>query len=346
MKCFFLLSLLVALGRVESFLSHHIRRPSSSLSVSLSLPTLISAERVESSTEIRKYEYDGWNLTYRYKAASPGYENASPILLIHPVGIGLSSWFWEQFMAEWTGPAVYAPNLIGCGISEGGDAWDPDERGLSFPLGWAQGCEALMKSLGSGSSPLSGSSLIATDKNRKWTVMSQGGLAPVAVMMAARNPDMIDNLVLASPPTWKDMTTAVPEVELSRNYNFLRNPVWGRFAFKLLESRGAIEFFSNQFLFSDPCDPAWLDKAEHELGLKARPPVVCFNAGFCQHRSFEEELQTLPQSTLILAGHGDKRQREEYTSYMKDCRLQVLPGLNVLPWESPSETVQALKRFL
>lgn len=258
-------------------------------------------------------------------------------------------------MAEWAGPALYAPNLIGCGVSEGGDLWDPEERGLSFPLGWAKGCEALMKSVvvgssSSSSSPLSAFSLFninnKNNKSRKWTVMSQGGLAPVAVMMAARNSDMIDNLVLASPPTWKDMTTAVPEVELSRNYNFLRNPVWGRLAFNLLESRGAIEFFSNQFLFSKPCDTAWLDKAEHELGLEVRPPVICFNAGFCQHRSFEEELRALPQSTLIVAGDGDKRPREEYTKYMKECRLQVLPGLNVLPWESPSETVKALKDFL
>lgn len=255
-------------------------------------------------------------------------------------------------MTEWKeGPAIYAPNLIGCGVSEGGDAWNPDERALSFPLGWAQGCEALMNSISFtlSPSPLSAFNLFANtnkQKGKKWTVMSQGGLAPVAVLMAARNPDTIENLILASPPTWNDITTAVPEKELSRNYNFLRNPVWGRLAFQLLESRGAIEFFSNQFLFEQPCDTTWLDQAEQELGLPARPPVMSFNAGFCQHRSFEEELRALPQSTLILAGEGDKRPRGEYASNMKDCRLQLLPGLNVLPWESPDETVQALKGFV
>jgi hypothetical protein len=68
------------------------------------------------------YDYDGWKLTYRYKAAEKGFEKDSPILLIHPVGIGLSSWFWELFMDSWRGPAVYAVDLIGCGIAEGGDA--------------------------------------------------------------------------------------------------------------------------------------------------------------------------------------------------------------------------------
>ncbi len=343
----YLLLFLLVLGPVTAFLSIDKLRADSSLPVSLFNPPQSSTTKGETS-EIRNYEYDGWNLTYRYKAASPGFENANPILLIHPVGIGLSSWFWERLFVEWSGPAIYAPNLIGCGIFEGGDAWDPDERGLSFPLGWAKGCEALMKL----SETESGSNFLAlrfplfgSNKDRKWTVMAQGGLAPVGVLLASRNPDIVENLVLASPPTWNDMTTAVPETQLSRNYNFLRNPIWGRMAFQLLESRGAIEFFSNQFLFSKPCDKVWLDNAEKELGWKARPPVIAFNSGFCQHRSLEEELRSLPQPTLILAGDGDKRKREEYQSNMKNCRLQILSGLNVLPWESANETVSALKEL-
>lgn len=249
-------------------------------------------------------------------------------------------------MAQWTGPAIYAPNLIGCGMSEGGDAWNPDERGLSFPLGWAKGCEALMKKVAAENTSPFSLFKDGQNTNRKWTIMSQGGLAPVAVLMASRNPEMIEKLILASPPTWKDMTTAVPEKELSRNSNFLKNPVWGRFAFNLLEARGAIEFFSNQFLFSQPCDPEWLDKAQNELGIQARPPVIAFNSGFCQHRSFEEELRDLTQQTLILSGDGDKRPREEYSRFLKNCRQKVLPGLNVLPWESPLETVQSIKIFI
>ncbi|KAL3922779.1 MAG: hypothetical protein SGARI_006373 [Bacillariaceae sp.] len=70
-----------------------------------------------SKTEMKSYQYDGWNLTYRYRPASPGYENSPPILMIHPVGIGMSSWFWERTMeALDEGPAMLAPNLIGCGM--------------------------------------------------------------------------------------------------------------------------------------------------------------------------------------------------------------------------------------
>jgi pimeloyl-ACP methyl ester carboxylesterase len=358
MKFAFLISCLVAQEIVTAFLSTStssrqyfgsirlIKSSTASLDISWSSPTITSSVAAAAdSSQIKNYEYDGWNLTYRYKPASPGYENKSPILLIHPVGIGLSSWFWERFMAEWTGPAIYAPNLIGCGVSEGADPWDPNERGLSFPLGWAQGCEALMAVAMAEHS--SGFSLFKIGKNDwKWTVVSQGGLAPVAVLMAARNTDNVDKLIMTSPPTWNEMVASVPEAELSRNYNFLRNPVWGRLAFQLLESRGAIEFFSNQFLFSGTCDREWLDLAESELGLKSRPPVISFNSGFCQHRSFEKELRNIKQSTLILAGDCDKRPRHDYVRYMKDCRIEMLPGLNVLPWEATTETVRSVKAFL
>ena len=89
---------------------------------------------------LRSYEYDDWKLTYRHKPAAAGREADAPLLLVHPIGIGLDSWFWEKFLGAWTGGDVYAPDLIGTG---GGDAWDPAERGLFVPLDWARGCEAL-----------------------------------------------------------------------------------------------------------------------------------------------------------------------------------------------------------
>lgn len=285
----------------------------------------------------KSYEYDGWNLTYRYKPASPGYEKYPALLLIHPVGVGISSWFWGKFLKAWTGPDVYAPNLIGCGVSEGGDPWDPGKRGLSVPLGWAKGCEALMKEV------MSSRSLEGNGESLPWLVFAQGGLAPVGILIAARNPTSVKNLILSSPPTWKEMTTPVPESELARNFKFLKSPILGNLAFTLLESRRLIEFFSNQFLFSTSCDDIWLDQTEKECGRESRPPIILFNSGFCMHRSFEEELRTLHQPTLILVGQDDKRKRDQYLQLMKDCKVKVLPGQNVLPWESPKEVVEDRK---
>jgi pimeloyl-ACP methyl ester carboxylesterase len=282
------------------------------------------------SVSIKAYQHKDWKLTYRYKPATPGFEEESPLLLIHPVGIGLSSWFWERVMSAWTGPAVYAPNLIGCGVQEESDPWDPDQQGLLFPLGWVQGCETLMQE----SSP-----------SGAFTVVAQGGLAPVGVLLASRNPKTVGKLILVSPPPWKEMTMSVPQAELERNYNFLRSPVLGKLAFSVLESRKAVELFSNLFLFNEPCDEEWLEKGEKESCVEARQPVMAFNAGFCNHRSFEEELLELEQPTLVVVGDGDKRQRQEYTEKMKDCTLVYIPGRNVLPWESPELVAEAIKNF-
>lgn len=276
------------------------------------------------------------------------------MLLVHPVGIGLSSWFWDRFLDAWEGPELYAPDLIGCGVENGSDPWDPDEKGLSFPLGWVEGCETLMQSIitsSDSSRQRLGQFPFFKNSSRsntgKCVVVSQGGLAPVGVMLAARNPEVVSKLVLSCPPTWVDMTTPVPESELDRNYNFLRSPVFGPIAFGLLESRGAVEFFSNAILFEEKCDDQWLDLAKTGSVKDARSPVIAFNAGFCQHRSFQEELESLPQPTLVLSGTADSRseKRQPYQTQMRDCVLQSLPGKNVLPWESPVQVCQAIRRF-
>ncbi|OEU18934.1 hypothetical protein FRACYDRAFT_260616 [Fragilariopsis cylindrus CCMP1102] len=307
-------------------------------------------------TSLKYYSFDGWNLSYRTieshasdddknknkngKASSPAADHK--ILLIHPVGVGLASWFWGPFlncinddrdqnnkndeniktMETKKTHSYYAPNLIGCGISEGSDAWDPDKRGLFIPLGWVRGCEAFMNHI------------------------DDRGLAPIGILLADRNPKQVRRLVLTSPPTWEDITTAVPENELERNYNFLRSPILGKLAFLLLESRKAIEFFSNQFLFSDKCDNEWLDKTEQESGVDARPPVQVFNAGMCMNRGLQSELMTLKQSTLIIQGEDDKRQRQEYSQNMKHCQLVTLPGQNVVSWEYPKAMANHLENWI
>ena len=301
---------------------------------------------------IKTYEHDGWTLSYRFQPASRGYEREKPVVLVHPVGIGINSWFWDRFLENWEGPAAYAPDLIGCGIANGGDGWVPSERGMSFPLAWVKGVETLIQQKvltpsrrdgGFWSFPFFGAQTVHVGQ---CVVVTQGGLAPVGVMLAARNPTTVSNLVLTSPPTWKDMTTPVPMNELSRNSNFLSSPIIGPLAFGVLESKWAVEFFSNAFLFKDKCDDQWLQLACGNTTAADRPPVVAFNAGFCNHRSFEIEMMELSQPTLILCGQDDEprtKQRTDYVTKMQKCVIQKLDGKNVLPWESPMEVVQAIK---
>ena len=296
--------------------------------------TRCRAAQAAAAPQLRSYEYDGWKLTYRHKAASPGREADAPLLLVHPIGIGLDSWFWEKFLGAWTGGDVYAPDLIGAG---GGDTWDPAERGLFVPLDWARGCEALWRQ----------------EIRRPCVVVTQGGLAPVGVLLAARSAGdwdgarAVTKVVHCSPPTWEEMVTGVPEGELRRNYDALRSPL-GRAAVGLLERRGPIKFFSDLFLFEEESDDAWLDNAAAACGAEVREPVLAFNAGLCNARSYEVELtEQIAQPTLVLSGRGDKREaaRRGYEERMRACRLKMLPGANVLPWEAARETAEAIAEF-
>ena len=166
-------------------------------------------------------------------------------------------------------------------------------------------------------------------------------------MLAKRNPLTVGDLMLTSPPSYVHVTSAVPEKELERNYNLLRSPILGSFAFAILESKEIIRFFSNLFLFADECDEQWLDETQRESCRDARPPVQAFNAGLLQHRSFEEELKELNQHKLIVSGDCDKRvvDRQLYGSKLNQCTLKTIRGLNVMPWENPSGVIELVREL-
>jgi pimeloyl-ACP methyl ester carboxylesterase len=301
---------------------------------------------------IHTYKHKQWNLSYLYKPPSPGNESKPPIIFIHPIGVGLSSWFWTKVMKEYGSsydnsnndtndnnqdqgnPPMYAIDLIGCGLENGADKWDPNEKGLFFPLSWVEGVETFIQKLALNSC----------------TVVVQGGLAGVGISLSSRNPiSTISKLILTSPPTYDDMINPVPQKELETNYNFLTNKLWGNLAFTILESRAAIKLFSNLFLFSEECDEEWLDYTMNGASYQdARTPVQVFNAGFVNHRSFEEEMVSLDQQVLIVSGTDDKRDSERvmYATNMKNCDRRAIDGTNVMPWENPRGTVALLKEFL
>ena len=298
------------------------------LAISCSVATALVA-----APPVSHYSHDGWRLAYRHKAAAPGHEQDTPLLLVHPVGIGLASWFWARFMEEWQGGELFAPDLIGCGD---GDRWEPEKRGLFLPLDWARGCEALWRE----------------HIQRPCVVVAQGGLAPVGVVLASREADnwqasrAVSGLVLTSPPTWEEMVTAVDNKELQFNYKALSSPLGGA-AVGLLERRGAIRFFSDLFLFEGESDERWLDEACAECGADVRPPVLAFNAGLLCARDYAAELKGLAAPALILSGRADKRAvgRRPYAAEMRACDARTLPGANVLPWEAARETCDAVAAF-
>ena len=205
------------------------------------------------------YDHDGWTCGYRHKT---GCEPA--IVLLHPVGIGLSSWFWTRVMAELPNE-VYAPDFIGCGRS---DPWDPAERGLFLPLDYSRQVEELWRQ----------------KIGKPCCVVAQGGLAPVGVYLASRSSDRWDGaravagLALSAPPPFADLAEGLDSAEVARNLDFLQSSL-GRQLVKLLRSSFFVRFFSNLFLFADACDEAWIGNClTDDERPKSIEPVLTFAA--------------------------------------------------------------------
>ena len=189
------------------------------------------------SVEMRRYSFRGFSCAVRHKPAAPGFEDAPPLLLIHPIGIGLSAWFWDPMLAQWEGSAVWAPDLIGCG--ESGE-WHPSDQGLFIPLDWARQCEELWRQ----------------SIRKPVVVVGQGGLAPLAVLLADRAADNWDgrravhSIVLTSPPTWREMAEDGDSEQIAKAFRQFSSPL-GLLGYRILRSRAFVQLFSNLFLFAD-----------------------------------------------------------------------------------------------
>ena len=217
------------------------------------------------------FSHGGFECAFRRKAAAPGYETAAPLLLVHPIGIGLAGWFWDRFLESWAGAEVFVPDLIGCGGSE---AWEPSARGMFVPLDWERQIECLWRE----------------HVRRPAVIVSQGGLAPVAIRLAARDTDAwrgsraVQGLVLASPPEFGTLCEGLDDAEVERNFEQLgrtlgSNTTLGTLAYRALASRPFVRLFSDAFLFAGAADERFLAECAAEAVPERRWPVLAFNAG-------------------------------------------------------------------
>ena len=284
-----------------------------------------------------EYEYDGWRCSYRHRPAGPKGGSRPPLLLVHPIGIGMSGWFWERLMSAYEGddaaPAIYAPDLIGCGAST---PWEPQERGLFLPLDYSRQCEQLWR--------------VAIGE--PCVVVTQGGLAPVGVLLASRMSDTwngelgVERLILASPPTWEEISTDSDRAAAARAFSAFASPL-GAASYKLLQLRAFVRFFSNLFLFDAVADEEWVEQCCTEAAQpSAQWPVFAFNAGIVGARGYFDELVGAEQPVLLLEGASDRRQRDGYAENMRRCqRATINEACNVLPYEQADATREAIDRF-
>jgi pimeloyl-ACP methyl ester carboxylesterase len=341
-------------------------------------------------------------------------------LLIHPVGIGMGNWFWDKFRDEAVAAAaastgqqqqqddddevifLYAINLIGCGRSRQSGTVDDDyflarttittndneadQDQMILP--WTRQCAYFVDEIilqqkdtnDSDSTTIQTAAAASSSSSTEITVISHGGLAPIALQLATLRPHAIANIVLASPPTLQQLQQRLSVTEAMRNWDQLRKLPDVCFTM-LLESKWAIRFFSNLFLFDRKCDNVWRHNAQAECDRSVRAPVRYFNAGLCEVPGVLVGWNTTTTTTiadatvtsstppprpriLVVRGDGDRRidgddfgavttntKTAATTATTSTPRQQVtivvVPNANkVVPWEAPGAFLAAVQSFL
>ena len=263
-----------------------------------------------------------------------------PLLLIHPVGVGLSSRFWERFIRRWHEDdpegVLLAPDLIGCGEA------DCSSNPLT-PDNWAQPLVEMLRERNDGRAVL----------------VAQGTTLPIALAMLERAPELVCGLVAISPPGWRLLHETFPIERSKQLWRWLfRGPV-GNLFYRYARRRDFLKSFSQKNLFAqaEAVDEEWLQALdEGSRNMNSRWAVYSFLAGFWR-RDWEPQLTslTLPLQVIFgdsATGIGRSRSWDDldqrlatYRQKLQGAVIKTIPGRNVLPYESPEDCVKCVRRW-
>ncbi len=282
-----------------------------------------------------------WN-KYRcaYEVHNPTHSKAEgiPLLLIHPIGVGLSRQFWQRFCREWYQQGhrnpIYNPDLLGCGESDMPHvAYTPDN--------WAEQLQQFLQ----------------TVVQKPVKVVVQGALLPVAIELVQKEPNFISGLVLAGPPAWAVITKQTPSSQRKLIWNILDSP-FGNAFYRYARREKFLRDFSTRQLFDSAADvdAEWLNtlRAGAE-NIASRHAVFSFLAGFWR-KDYSSAIASIKQPTLVVVGEtassisqvGKQETPDErladYLAYLPQGWGIKIPGRNVLPYESTAEFVRVLAK--
>ena len=265
-----------------------------------------------------------------------------PLVLLHPIGVGLSRNFWQRFCREW-GQAgydnpIYNPDLLGCGESD-------MPRIAYTPADWAKQLQYFLQ----------------TVVKKPVVMLAQGAeiVVALALLQQQTEPNYIKGLVLAGPPAWAVMTDETPTWQQRVTWNVLDSPVGNAF-YRYARRRQFLRSFSERQLFADrsDVDVQWLDALLAGAANPAsRYAVFSFLAGFWR-QNYEKAIATISQPTLVVVGEkatsisrsGQSETPEQrlaqYLKHLPQGQGCQIPGRNVLPYESTTEFVCVVAEFV
>lgn len=288
------------------------------------------------------YTWKKYSCAYEFYPQKEGDGLTRPLLLLHPIGVGLSKNFWHRFCGLWQEGSflnpIYNPDLLGCGESDMPSV-------AYYPMDWAEQLQYFLQ----------------TVVRRPVILIAQGALFPVAVSLVKlqQESSLIDGLILSGPPQLELMTKADSPISQKLRWNLFYSPI-GKVFYRYARSRKFLDSFSKKKLFANEerVDKEWLDTLEEGAkNLESQYAVFSFLAGFWR-QDFSQDIARINQPTLVLVGKQastiSKTEQIETPKQRINSYLELLPqgegcqisGRNVLPYESTEEFIKAVSNFV
>ncbi len=291
-----------------------------------------------------KSEFYTWNnLRCAYEIRTPNKltPEGIPLLLIHPIGVGLSRHFWKRFCDEWykqgNSNLIYNPDLLGCGESD-------MPHVAYYPVDWAAQLQYF----------------IQTVIKKPVALVVQGALFPIAIELVKQQPDLIAGIILSGPPAWSIITKPAPEWQQKLLWNLLFDSPSGNLFYRYARRKKFLSDFSIKQLFAsaDDVDDEWLDTLQQGAKNPAtRHAVFSFLAGFWL-KDYQKAIESIMQPTFAVFGETastisqtsksdtTEKRLADYSSHLTNGSAIKIPGRNVLPYESKVEFVEAITPFV
>ena len=289
------------------------------------------------------YTWRNYRCAYElYPARNSTADSSTPLVLLHPIGVGLSRYFWHRFCGEWRQRGqdnlIYNPDLLGCGESD-------MPRVAYTPEDWAEQLQYFLQTI----------------VKKPVILLAQGAELTVALALLQRQtePNYIQGLVLAGPPAWAVMTDETPTWQQKLTWNILDSPVGSAF-YRYARRRQFLRSFSERQLFANQSnvDAQWLNTLlSGAVNPASRYAVFSFLAGFWR-QDYEKAIAAISQPTLVVVGEEatsisrtgqsetPEQRSREYLKHLPQGVSRQIPGRNVLPYESTAEFVAVIAEFV
>ena len=274
--------------------------------------------------EARFFEWRHGRVFYKSSGAAAGI----PIVFIHGIGAGASSFMWRKnFDVLAQDFRTYAPDLLGFGFSD-----KPGAAPYSADL-YVELIRDFIREV-------SGSPV---------NIVASSLGAAYAIRVADEHPELINSMVLNA-PTGADKLNTRPGMAGAAFYGLLQSPVLGTSFYNVMASERGIRDYASKHLFYDHRRVtsrlvANLYATSHQQG--AQHAIAAFLAGYL-NTDTRAAFSRLTQHVTLVWGKQDLTTPLEKASLLlplnSQARLEVFDHCRMMPEQEHPEKFNALVR--